>query len=73
MKRIFRSALAAACVTASAFATMPVLAEEPMVKTQAPGFYRLMLGEFEITALSDGTNKLSALRLLQGDSARTAD
>jgi len=26
----------------------------PMVKTQAPGFYRLMLGHFEITALNDG-------------------
>jgi len=73
MKRLFRSALAAAFVTASAFATMPVLAEAPMVKTQAPGFYRLMLGDFEITALSDGTNKLSALRLLQGDSARIAE
>ena len=52
---------------------MPVLAEVPMVKTQAPGFYRLMLGDFEITALSDGTNTLSALRLLQGDSARIAE
>ena len=26
----------------------------PQVKTQAPGFYRMMLGDFEITALSDG-------------------
>src|SRR5580698_6372797 len=26
----------------------------PMVKTQAPGFYRMMLGDFEITALNDG-------------------
>lgn len=29
-------------------------AEAPMVKTQAPGFYRLMLGQFEVTALLDG-------------------
>jgi glyoxylase-like metal-dependent hydrolase (beta-lactamase superfamily II) len=27
----------------------------PQQKTQAPGYYRLMLGEFEVTALSDGT------------------
>ena len=27
----------------------------PQVKTQAPGFYRMSLGEFEVTALSDGT------------------
>jgi hypothetical protein len=26
----------------------------PMVKTQAPSFYRMMLGDFEVTALNDG-------------------
>ena len=26
----------------------------PQVKTQAPGFYRMMLGDFEVTALFDG-------------------
>ncbi|MHA4866340.1 MBL fold metallo-hydrolase [Duganella sp. PWIR1] len=31
-------------------------AAAPMVRTQAPGYYRVMLGEFEITALSDGTH-----------------
>jgi glyoxylase-like metal-dependent hydrolase (beta-lactamase superfamily II) len=44
------------------FALVPALsgyygvagAEAPMVKTQAPGYYRMMLGRFEITALSDG-------------------
>jgi glyoxylase-like metal-dependent hydrolase (beta-lactamase superfamily II) len=41
-----------------------------MVKSQAPGFYRLMLGDFEVTALSDGTNMLAAAKLLQGDPAR---
>jgi hypothetical protein len=25
----------------------------PQQKTQAPGYYRLMLGEYEVTALSD--------------------
>src|SRR5580704_1708882 len=29
-------------------------AASPMVKTQAPGFYRFMLGDFEVTALNDG-------------------
>ena len=29
-------------------------AAAPMVKTQAPGFYRFMLGDFEVTALNDG-------------------
>ncbi|HEY5020649.1 MAG TPA: MBL fold metallo-hydrolase [Steroidobacteraceae bacterium] len=30
-------------------------AHVPMVKTQAPGYYRIVVGEFEVTALSDGT------------------
>ena len=42
-----------------------------MVKSQAPGFYRLV-GDFEITALSDGGNMLPATKLLQGDSAQSA-
>jgi glyoxylase-like metal-dependent hydrolase (beta-lactamase superfamily II) len=35
-------------------------AEAPQVRTQAPGFYRLMLGAFEVTALYDGTFELDA-------------
>jgi glyoxylase-like metal-dependent hydrolase (beta-lactamase superfamily II) len=30
-------------------------AAAPMVKTSAPGFYRVMLGDFEVTVISDGT------------------
>ena len=33
-------------------------ASAPQQKTQAPGYYRLMLGEFEVTALSDGTEPI---------------
>jgi glyoxylase-like metal-dependent hydrolase (beta-lactamase superfamily II) len=36
----------------------------PQVKTQAPGYYRMMLGEFEVTALSDGTVKLPVDKIL---------
>ncbi|RKG67659.1 MBL fold metallo-hydrolase [Corallococcus exercitus] len=32
-----------------------VHAAAPQVRTQAPGYYRMMLGDFEVTALSDGT------------------
>jgi glyoxylase-like metal-dependent hydrolase (beta-lactamase superfamily II) len=31
-------------------------AAAPMAKTQAPGYYRITLGDFEVTALSDGTH-----------------
>ena len=44
---------------------MTSFAAAPMVKTQAPGYYRLMVGDFEITALSDGTVKLPVKDLLQ--------
>jgi glyoxylase-like metal-dependent hydrolase (beta-lactamase superfamily II) len=40
-----------------------------MVKTQAPGFYRLMVGAFEVTALSDGTAKLTVTPFLTHISA----
>ena len=39
-------------------------AAAPQVKTQAPGYYRVMLGDFEVTALSDGTVALPVDKLL---------
>lgn len=56
-----------ACVAALAFvagAGSPANSAAPPVKTQAPGYYRWMLGDFEITVLSDGTNLLPAGALL---------
>lgn len=40
-------------------------AAAPQVKAQAPGFYRLMLGDFEITALSDGVFDLKTSEMLR--------
>lgn len=51
------AALTLACVTSA-------LAGAPMVKTM-PGYYRMMLGDFEITALSDGTVALPVDQLLK--------
>ena len=39
-------------------------AAAPAAKTQAPGFYRMMLGDFEITAVSDGVVALPFGKLL---------
>jgi glyoxylase-like metal-dependent hydrolase (beta-lactamase superfamily II) len=36
----------------------------PQQKAQAPGYYRMMLGEFEVTALSDGTFSMEAGKVL---------
>ena len=52
------AALAAALMIGAAHAAAP------QVKTQAPGFYRVMLGDFEVTALSDGTVALPVDKLL---------
>ncbi|MGA2550544.1 MAG: MBL fold metallo-hydrolase [Burkholderiaceae bacterium] len=47
------------------------MAAAPMVKTQAPGYFRMPLGDFEITALSDGTVKLPVEKLLKTSPERT--
>lgn len=36
-------------------AAAPAAAQTPMAAIQAPGFYRFLLGRFEVTVLSDGT------------------
>jgi glyoxylase-like metal-dependent hydrolase (beta-lactamase superfamily II) len=62
----WRAAIAAALTAASGAALVPATAQAaaPQVKTQAPGYYRVMLGDFEITALSDGTVDLPVDKLL---------
>lgn len=52
-------------VSATAFAGGPQL------KGQAPGWYRLQLGDFEITALSDGSIDLPVDKLLHQPAAKT--
>jgi glyoxylase-like metal-dependent hydrolase (beta-lactamase superfamily II) len=60
-----RHLLAAALLGLSAAgAIAPARAAAPMLKTQAPGYYRFMLGDFEITALSDGTLALPVDKVL---------
>jgi glyoxylase-like metal-dependent hydrolase (beta-lactamase superfamily II) len=58
------SLLAVASMLCVGFAGSSAMAAPPLVKTQAPGYYRMMLGDFEITALSDGTVALHVDELL---------
>ncbi|GGC68676.1 MBL fold metallo-hydrolase [Undibacterium terreum] len=44
-------------------------AAAPMVKSSAPAYYRMTLGDFEITALSDGTTALPVDKLLTNTTA----
>jgi glyoxylase-like metal-dependent hydrolase (beta-lactamase superfamily II) len=50
----------------------PSYAAAPLARTQAPGFYRLMLGDIEITALSDGVFDLQTNELLSNTTPTTA-
>jgi glyoxylase-like metal-dependent hydrolase (beta-lactamase superfamily II) len=61
--KLKQTALAA---LAAAFIAAPAFAAAPMVKTPAPGYFRMMLGDFEVTAISDGTVDLPVDKLLQG-------
>jgi glyoxylase-like metal-dependent hydrolase (beta-lactamase superfamily II) len=74
-QRLFQlTALAAALALGGAalLATpAPAAAAAPQQRTQAPGFYRTMLGDFEITALSDGTVDLDVAKLLAEPATRT--
>ncbi|RJL51279.1 MBL fold metallo-hydrolase [Pectobacterium carotovorum] len=53
--------LLVSCAFVPAFTQAQDIAQ---IKTQ-PGYYRMMLGQFEITALSDGTNTMPMDKLLQ--------
>lgn len=53
------------------FAPASLQAAAPMAKSQAPGYYRMMLGDFEITALSDGSFDLPVDKLLQQPPEKT--
>jgi glyoxylase-like metal-dependent hydrolase (beta-lactamase superfamily II) len=71
-KLAFSTLFVVMCLCMGGLLLGPLHAEAPMVKTQA-GFYRLLLGDFEVTVLSDGTNLLPAMKLLQGNPARIAE
>jgi glyoxylase-like metal-dependent hydrolase (beta-lactamase superfamily II) len=57
---------------AGLFTAMSSQAAAPLLKTQAPGYYRMMLGQFEITALLDGTYLLPAEKMVVTPPAQLA-
>jgi glyoxylase-like metal-dependent hydrolase (beta-lactamase superfamily II) len=64
MTRQFKHTALAAL--AAALIAVPAFAAAPMAKTPAPGYFRMMLGDFEITAINDGTVDLPVDKVLQG-------
>jgi glyoxylase-like metal-dependent hydrolase (beta-lactamase superfamily II) len=61
---LLRASVLAIAAAIPALHTVHAVAAAPMVKTSAPGYYRIMLGDFEVTALSDGTVMLPMDKLL---------
>jgi glyoxylase-like metal-dependent hydrolase (beta-lactamase superfamily II) len=59
-------------ILAAAFIAAPAFAAAPMAKTPAPGYFRIMLGDFEITPLSDGTVDLPVDKILQQKADKTS-
>lgn len=51
------------CALLAIFSTTAV-AVAPFSKIESPGFYRIMLGDFEVTALSDGISAIPADKIL---------
>jgi glyoxylase-like metal-dependent hydrolase (beta-lactamase superfamily II) len=64
MTQIRRSLIAGLFAAAIALPFFAAHAEAPMAKAQAPGWYRMKVGSFEVTALSDGTVMLPVDDLL---------
>jgi glyoxylase-like metal-dependent hydrolase (beta-lactamase superfamily II) len=69
MSKFFRLILAVAVISVMGHTSL-AQAKAPKVQTQVPGYYRLQLGQFEITALYDGAIELDT-KLLRN--ATTAD
>jgi glyoxylase-like metal-dependent hydrolase (beta-lactamase superfamily II) len=67
IKSSFRTAYCVVSIFTAVPVALPVFAfaAAPMVKTTAPGYYRIMLGDFEVTALSDGTVALPVDKILK--------
>jgi glyoxylase-like metal-dependent hydrolase (beta-lactamase superfamily II) len=59
-------AVLASAILAAPFFAGSAIASAPQQKTQAPGYYRQMVGDIEVTALNDGTAKMDAVKILKG-------
>lgn len=70
----FLPPLLLAALAAGTAAVLPAArAAAPQVRTQAPGWYRMMLGRFEVTALSDGSHTFPVDTVMTGIEASTVE
>jgi glyoxylase-like metal-dependent hydrolase (beta-lactamase superfamily II) len=69
LRPFFKTLALSAMAVAAALPFQAARADAPLAKVQAPGYYRLKVGAFEVTALSDGTVALPVDKLLTGQQA----
>src|SRR6218665_4060602 len=69
---VLAASLALGGLLSTALLPGSALAAAPQLKTQAPGWYRLMVGQAEVTSLSDGTVALPVDQLLHAPAGRVA-
>ncbi|MGG2478205.1 MBL fold metallo-hydrolase, partial [Rhizobium sp. BR5] len=62
-RRSLLKGAASAIFAAPFIAPSLAFAKAPLAATQAPGFYRLMVGKVEVTALSDGVVALPLAKI----------
>ena len=73
MRATINNLMSLVAFTAALLFLQAVHAAAPPAKGQAPGFYRMVLGDFEITALSDGTVPLDVKKLLTNTTPQRVD
>ncbi len=71
MKKLALAAALASATFITGLGSQLAMAAAPMVKTPAPGYYRLMVGSFEVTAINDGTVELPVDKLLTNPEPKT--
>jgi glyoxylase-like metal-dependent hydrolase (beta-lactamase superfamily II) len=68
---LFKKISLAVAVTGVVLSSATTMANAPLAKISAPGFHRIMLGAFEVTAISDGTVDLPVEKLLVNPAPKT--
>lgn len=66
MKRFTKTFIACLFTVMASSASLKAQHSVPVNAVQAPGYYRIKLGEYQVTALSDGTMLIPVDKILQG-------
>lgn len=70
-KKLVSAAVLASATLIGGLGSQIAAAAAPLAQTPAPGFFRLMVGEFEVTAINDGTIELPVDQLLNHPEHKT--